>query len=122
MASAKAAKVSMIKFNQSSCTGVSGLSFDASKAAPMKVINTPTILTVTCRDPHADIHLFFTQNEKLWFVDWAFSISFFRPQGMFARRATFVLSILSLAPGLSSPWEVPQVDRTRPQGILHKPI
>mmetsp|Transcript_62663 Transcript_62663/g.103354 ORF Transcript_62663/g.103354 Transcript_62663/m.103354 type:complete len:215 (+) Transcript_62663:2008-2652(+) len=47
VASAKAAKVSMIKFNQSSCTGVSGLSFDASKAAPMKVINTPTILTVT---------------------------------------------------------------------------
>ena len=32
-----------------------------------------------------------------------------------ARRATFVLSILSLAPGLSSPWEFPQVDRTRPQ-------
>ena len=32
-----------------------------------------------------------------------------------ARRATFVLSILSLAPGLSSSWEVPQVDRTRPQ-------
>ena len=32
-----------------------------------------------------------------------------------ARRATFVLSILSLAPSLSSPWEVPQVDRTRPQ-------
>ena len=31
-----------------------------------------------------------------------------------ARRATFVLSILSLAPSLSSPWEVPQVDRTRP--------
>ena len=32
-----------------------------------------------------------------------------------ARRATFVLSILSLAPGLSSPQEVPQVDRTTPQ-------
>ena len=31
-----------------------------------------------------------------------------------ARRTTFVLSILSLAPSLSSPWEVPQVDRTRP--------
>ena len=32
-----------------------------------------------------------------------------------ARRATFVLRILSLAPGLSSPWEISQVDRTRPQ-------
>ena len=32
-----------------------------------------------------------------------------------ARRATFVLSILSLAPSLSSPWDIPQVDRTRPQ-------
>ena len=32
-----------------------------------------------------------------------------------AQRATFVISILSLAPSLSSPWEVPQVDRTRPQ-------
>ena len=32
-----------------------------------------------------------------------------------ARRATFVLSILSLAPSSSSPREVPQVDRTRPQ-------
>ena len=32
-----------------------------------------------------------------------------------ARRATFVLSILSLAPSLSPPQEVPQVDRTRPQ-------
>ena len=31
-----------------------------------------------------------------------------------AQRATFVLSSLSLAPGLSSPREVPQVDRTRP--------
>ena len=31
---------------------------------------------------------------------------------------TFVLSILSLAPSLSSPWEVPQVDRTRPQTFL----
>ena len=44
---------------------------------------------------------------------------------MFARHATFVLSILSLAPGLSSPWEIPQVDRTRPQtsvqGTLYKP-
>ena len=37
--------------------------------------------------------------------------------GMFARRATFVLRILSLAPSLSSPWEVPQVDCTRPQTI-----
>ena len=35
-----------------------------------------------------------------------------------ARRATFVLSILSLAPGLSSPWEVPQVDCTRLQTFL----
>ena len=34
---------------------------------------------------------------------------------MFARCATFVLNILSLAPSLSSPWEVPQVDCTRPQ-------
>ena len=32
-----------------------------------------------------------------------------------ARRAISVLSIVSLAPSLSSPWEVPQVDRTRPQ-------
>ena len=32
-----------------------------------------------------------------------------------AQRATFVLSILSLAPDFSSPREVPQVDRTRPQ-------
>ena len=32
-----------------------------------------------------------------------------------ARHTTFVLRILSLAPSLSSPWEVPQVDRTRPQ-------
>ena len=32
-----------------------------------------------------------------------------------ARRATFVSSILSLAPNLSTPWEVPQVDSTRPQ-------
>ena len=31
-----------------------------------------------------------------------------------ARRATFVLSILALAPSLSSAREVPQVDRTRP--------
>ena len=34
-----------------------------------------------------------------------------------ARRATFVFSILSLAPGLSSSREVPQVDRTRPQTV-----
>ena len=32
-----------------------------------------------------------------------------------APRATFVLSILSPAPSLSSPREVPQIDRTRPQ-------
>ena len=32
-----------------------------------------------------------------------------------ARRAIFVLSILALAPSLSSPREVPQVDRTGPQ-------
>ena len=32
-----------------------------------------------------------------------------------AQRATFVLSILSLAPSLSSPWEIPQVDHTRLQ-------
>ena len=35
--------------------------------------------------------------------------------GMFARRATFVLSILSLAPSLSSLWEIPQGDHTRPK-------
>jgi hypothetical protein len=40
-----------------------------------------------------------------------------------ARRATFVLRILSLAPRLSSPREVPQVDRTRLQTFRakHKP-
>ena len=32
-----------------------------------------------------------------------------------AWRATFVLRILSLAPSISSPREVPQVDRTGPQ-------
>ena len=32
-----------------------------------------------------------------------------------ARHTTFLLSILSLAPSLSSPWEVPQVARTTPQ-------
>ena len=32
-----------------------------------------------------------------------------------ARRATFVLSILSLAPSPSSPCGIPQVDRTGPQ-------
>ena len=42
--------------------------------------------------------------------------------GMFARRATFVLSILSLAPGLSSPREIPQVDRTRPQTFRAKQL
>ena len=37
-----------------------------------------------------------------------------------ARRATFVLCTLSLAPSLSSPWEVPQVDRTSPQTFRAK--
>ena len=32
-----------------------------------------------------------------------------------ARRATFVLSVSSPAPGLSSPTEVPHVDHTRPE-------
>ena len=44
--------------------------------------------------------------------------------GMFARRATFVLSIVSLAPSLSSPREVPQAARDRKpsmQSTLHKP-
>ena len=36
-----------------------------------------------------------------------------------ARRATFVLSILSLAPSLSPPREVPQVDHSRPQTLLN---
>ena len=39
-----------------------------------------------------------------------------------ARRTTFVLSILSLAPGLSSPREVPHVDRTRPQTFRAKHV
>ena len=45
------------------------------------------------------------------------------PGGMFARRATFVLGILSPAPSLSSPREVRQVDHTSPslQGTSHKP-
>ena len=43
--------------------------------------------------------------------------------GIFAPRATFVLSILSLAPNLSSPRGVPQVDYTRLQTFRakHKP-
>ena len=39
-----------------------------------------------------------------------------------ARHAPFVLSILSLAPSLSSPWEVPQVDHTRPQTFSARPL
>ena len=39
-----------------------------------------------------------------------------------AQRATFVLSILSLAPSLFSPREVPQVDRTRPQTFRAKHV
>ena len=42
--------------------------------------------------------------------------------GMFARRATIVVSILSLAPSLSSPREVPQVDRTGPQTFPAKQV
>ena len=38
------------------------------------------------------------------------------------RCATFVLSILSLAPSLSPPGEVPQVDRTRLQTFRTKHI
>ena len=37
-----------------------------------------------------------------------------------ARRATFVLSILALAPSVSSPRAVPQVDRTGPQTLPAK--
>ena len=37
-----------------------------------------------------------------------------------ARRATFVVSILSLAPSLSPPREVPQVDCNRPQTFRAK--
>ena len=33
------------------------------------------------------------------------------------RRATFVLSILALAPVLCSPWEIHQVDRTGPEAL-----
>ena len=40
---------------------------------------------------------------------------FARTRPVHAQRATFVSSILSLAPSLSSPRGVPQVDRTRPQ-------
>ena len=40
--------------------------------------------------------------------------------GMLARRATFVLSILALAPSLSSPREAPQVDRSGPQTFRAK--
>ena len=39
-----------------------------------------------------------------------------------ARRATFVLCTLSLAPSLSSPREVPEVDRTRPQTFRAKHV
>ena len=39
-----------------------------------------------------------------------------------ARCATFVLSILALAPRLSSPREVPQVDRTGPQTFPAKHV
>ena len=39
-----------------------------------------------------------------------------------ARCATFVISILALAPSLSSPWEVPQVDRTGPQTFPAKHV
>ena len=39
-----------------------------------------------------------------------------------ARRATLVLSILALAPGLSSPRGVPQVDRTGPQTFPAKHV
>ena len=42
--------------------------------------------------------------------------------GMLARRATFVLSVLALAPSLSSPWEVPPVDRTGPQTFCAKHV
>ena len=38
--------------------------------------------------------------------------------GMFARPGTFVLSILALAPSLSSPREVPQVDRSGHPGVV----
>ena len=37
-----------------------------------------------------------------------------------AQHATFVLSILSLAPTLSSPREVPQIERTRPRAVLKR--
>ena len=42
--------------------------------------------------------------------------------GMFAWRATFVLSILAVAPILSSPRELPQVYRTVPQTFPAKHI
>ena len=42
--------------------------------------------------------------------------------GMFVRRATFVLSILALAPSLSSPQEVLQVDRTGLQTFRAKHV
>ena len=41
---------------------------------------------------------------------------------MFARRATFVLSILSLAQSLSPPREVSQIDRTRLQTFCAKHV
>ena len=39
-----------------------------------------------------------------------------------AQRATFDFSILALAPNLSSPKEVPQVDRTGPQTFPAKHV
>ena len=39
-----------------------------------------------------------------------------------AQRATFVLSILSLAPSLSPPRDAPQVDCTRPQTFHAKHV
>ena len=42
--------------------------------------------------------------------------------GMCARHTTFVLSIMALAPNLSSPREVPQVDRTAPQTFPAKNV
>ena len=41
---------------------------------------------------------------------------------IFARRATFVVSVLSRAPSLFSPKEVPRVDRTGPQTFPAKHV
>ena len=41
---------------------------------------------------------------------------------MFARRATFGVSVLALAPSLSSPREVPHRDRTGPQTFPAKHV